>query len=130
MGFFGGVTFAMLTARTCQLYPNAVAATIVSKFFLVFSHWQWPNPVLLKRPQNANLGYQVWDPRINAADCFHQMPIITPAYPQQNSTFNVSKSTKRIIEAEFERGHQIVEEIMISKATWDKLFEEPNFFDA
>lgn len=56
------------------------------------------------------------------------MPIITPAYPQQNSTFNVSASTKRVIQNELERGYQITEEIMMGKATWEKLFEEPNFF--
>ncbi|XP_059373463.1 poly(A) polymerase gamma isoform X3 [Carassius carassius] len=37
LGFLGGVSWAMLVARTCQLYPNAVAATLVHKFFLVFS---------------------------------------------------------------------------------------------
>lgn len=35
LGFFGGVSWAMLVARTCQLYPNAAASTIVHKFFLV-----------------------------------------------------------------------------------------------
>uniref|UniRef100_A0A671EZX9 polynucleotide adenylyltransferase n=1 Tax=Rhinolophus ferrumequinum TaxID=59479 RepID=A0A671EZX9_RHIFE len=48
LGFLGGVSWAMLVARTCQLYPNAVASTLVRKFFLVFSEWEWPNPVLLK----------------------------------------------------------------------------------
>jgi len=49
----------MLVARTCQLYPNAAAATLVHKFFLVFSRWKWPNPVLLKHPDNVNLRFQV-----------------------------------------------------------------------
>ena len=35
--FLGGVSWAMLVARTCQLYPNAIASTLVQKFFLVFS---------------------------------------------------------------------------------------------
>ena len=39
LGFLGGVSWAMLVARTCQLYPNAVAATLLQKFFLVFSKW-------------------------------------------------------------------------------------------
>ena len=39
LGFLGGVSWAMLVARVCQLYPNAVSATLVHKFFLVFSKW-------------------------------------------------------------------------------------------
>lgn len=65
LGYLGGVSWAMLVARTCQLYPNAVAATIVHKFFLVFSQWQWPHPVLLKQPTNPNLNFPVWDPRVS-----------------------------------------------------------------
>lgn len=59
LGYFGGVSWAMLVARTCQLYPNAVAATLVHKFFLVFSRWKWPHPVLLKQPDTVNLGFPV-----------------------------------------------------------------------
>jgi len=39
LGFLGGVSWAMLVARVCQLYPNAASATLVLKFFLVFSKW-------------------------------------------------------------------------------------------
>lgn len=66
MGYLGGVSWAMLVARTCQLYPNAAAATLVHKFFLVFSQWKWPQPVLLKQPENVGLGFPVWDPRVSA----------------------------------------------------------------
>jgi poly(A) polymerase len=118
----------MLVARTCQLYPNAVAATIVHKFFLVFSRWKWPQPVLLKQPDTVNLGFPVWDPRVNMQDRFHLMPIITPAYPQQNSTFNVSISTKKVMMNEFNRGMQLTDDIMMGKCTWDNLFEAPSFF--
>lgn len=34
LGYLNGVALAILTARICQLYPNACAGTIVSKFFL------------------------------------------------------------------------------------------------
>ncbi|XP_059482396.1 poly(A) polymerase type 3 [Neocloeon triangulifer] len=128
LGFLGGVSWAMLVARTCQLYPNAAPATLVSKFFLVFSQWKWPQPVLLKQPDSVNLGFPVWDPRVNVADRFHQMPIITPAYPQQNSTFNVSLSTRTIMQEEFKKGLQITDDIMQGKSTWDALFEPPKFF--
>lgn len=118
----------MLVARTCQLYPNATAATLVHKFFLVFSRWKWPQPVLLKQPDTVNLGFTVWDPRINIQDRYHLMPIITPAYPQQNSTFNVSSSTSKVIQSEFQEGMEITDEIMLGNAGWDKLFQTPNFF--
>ncbi|XP_039435090.1 poly(A) polymerase alpha-like isoform X2 [Culex pipiens pallens] len=127
LGYFGGVSWAMLVARTCQL-PNVVAATQVHKFFLVFSRWNWSQPVFLKRPDTVNLGFQVWDPRVNVQGRFHLMPIITPAYPQQNSTFHVSSSTRKVMLNEFSRGMQITDEIMLGKAGWDKLFEAPSFF--
>lgn len=56
------------------------------------------------------------------------MPIITPAYPQQNSTFNVSISTRQIMIEEFKLGLQITDDIMLNKQKWDKLFEPPLFF--
>ena len=45
-----------------------------------------------------------WFLQINVLDRFHLMPIITPAYPQQNSTFNVTQSTKKILIDEFQLG--------------------------
>ncbi|VTJ90814.1 Hypothetical predicted protein [Marmota monax] len=128
LGFLGGVSWAMLVARTCQLYPNAIASTLVRKFFLVFSEWEWPNPVLLKEPEERNLNLPVWDPRVNPSDRYHLMPIITPAYPQQNSTYNVSVSTRMVMIEEFKQGLAITHEILLNKAEWSKLFEAPSFF--
>jgi poly(A) polymerase len=65
LGFLRGVSWAMLVARTCQLYPNAITSILVHKFFLVFSKWEWPNPVLLKQPEECNLNLPVWDPRVS-----------------------------------------------------------------
>uniref|UniRef100_A0A8C2QCZ6 Poly(A) polymerase n=1 Tax=Cricetulus griseus TaxID=10029 RepID=A0A8C2QCZ6_CRIGR len=128
LGFLGGVSWAMLVARTCQLYPNAIATTLVYKFFLVFSKWEWPNPVLLKQPEECNLNLPVWDPRVNPSDRYHLMPIFTPAYPQQNSTYNVSVSTRMAMVEEFKQGLAITDEILLSKTEWSKLFEAPIFF--
>lgn len=66
--------------------------------------------------------------QVNIADRYHLMPIITPAYPQQNSTFNVSMSTRTIMEEEFKQGLAVTDDIIDGRASWDKLFEPPNFF--
>ncbi|KNC74434.1 hypothetical protein SARC_13017, partial [Sphaeroforma arctica JP610] len=103
MGFLGGVAWAMMVARVCQLYPNACAATLVSRFFRVYQQWSWPNPVMLCTLQDAGLGFTVWNPKSNPRDNGHLMPIITPAYPAMNSTHNVMSSNLRLLMAEFKR---------------------------
>ena len=65
LGYIGGVSWAMLVARACQLYPNAAPSTLVAKFFMIFSVWKWPRPVLLKSAESIDLGYSVWDPRVS-----------------------------------------------------------------
>jgi poly(A) polymerase len=135
LGFLGGISWAILVARTCQLYPNATPATIIEKFFLVFGTWDWPHPVFLKdsdtqskRADIIALNDLVWDPRNRVQDRYHLMPIITPAYPEQNSTFNVTKSTRQIITNEFRDGLQTMFEIVSGEKTWHELLEEVNFF--
>ena len=59
--------------------------------------------------EEGTLGLPVWDPRKNYWDRLHQMPIITPAYPCMNSSYNVSTSTLRIMTQEFQRGNEICE---------------------
>lgn len=39
LGFLGGVSWAMLVARVCQLYPNAAPATLLHKFFMIIHKW-------------------------------------------------------------------------------------------
>ncbi|KAI1719581.1 poly(A) polymerase central domain-containing protein [Ditylenchus destructor] len=134
LGFLGGISWAILVARTCQLYPNAAPAILLEKFFLVFSTWEWPHPVFLKDADatpRADMPFfyeLIWDPRTRVTDRFHLMPIITPAFPEQNSTFNVTKSTRQVITNEFEEGLQTMIEIINGAAPWTKLFDPVNFF--
>ncbi|GMH10794.1 hypothetical protein Nepgr_012635 [Nepenthes gracilis] len=129
-GFLGGVNWALLVARICQLYPNAIPSMLVSRFFRVYTQWRWPNPVMLCPIEEEDLSFPVWDPRKNPRDRTHHMPIITPAYPCMNSSYNVSISTLRVIVEQFERGNKICQEIELNKDQWNALFEPYLFFEA
>ncbi|KAG5022159.1 hypothetical protein JHK85_018501 [Glycine max] len=129
-GFLGGINLALLVARICQLYPNALPDMLVSRFFRVYTQWRWPNPVMLCAIEEGSLGLPVWDPRRNPKDRYHLMPIITPVYPCMNSTYNVTSSTLRVMSDEFRRGSEICEAMEASKADWDTLFEPYPFFES
>ncbi|KAI5850064.1 Poly(A) polymerase central domain-containing protein [Tricharina praecox] len=131
MGFPGGIAWAMLVAKICQLYPMAVSAVIVSKFFIIYTKWKWPQPVLLKdilEEGGQGAGLRIWNPKIYPADRNHLMPVITPNYPCMCSTHNITKSTKSVILREMERANGIVNDIMLGNAPWSKLFERHTFF--
>ena len=123
LGFLGGVSWAILVARVCQLYPNASPNVLVSRFFLWYDTWKWPTPVILCQILDRSLGYKVWDPKKERRDAMHVMPIITPAYPSMNSTYNVSESTFNIIREEVRNAAPTA-----LKENWVGLFERCDFF--
>ncbi|GAB1217830.1 hypothetical protein ATERTT37_007073 [Aspergillus terreus] len=128
VGFPGGVAWAMLVARVCQLYPQATGSVIVGKFFRIMNKWAWPQPVLLKPIEDGPLQIKVWNPKIYHGDRFHLMPIITPAYPSMCATHNVSMSTKNVILRELQRGGDMVDKIFMKQLTWNDLFARHSFF--
>ncbi|XP_012847923.1 PREDICTED: nuclear poly(A) polymerase 1-like [Erythranthe guttata] len=130
-GFLGGINLALLVARVCQMYPNAMPSMLVTRFFRVYDQWRWPLPVMLCPVEEKSLGFRIWDPRTNCMDKLHRMPIITPAYPSMNSSYNVSASTLQFMVQEFHRGNEICKAIEVSKGScWDSLFEPFAFFEA
>ena len=51
LGFLGGVSWALLVAKVCQLYPKRSAASLVCLFFVFLDTWDWQNPVSLNKIQ-------------------------------------------------------------------------------
>lgn len=56
------------------------------------------------------------------------MPIITPAYPSMCATFNITHSSKSVIQKELEHFGQVADQIMTGKLPWKSLFVKHSFF--
>lgn len=133
LGFFGGIAWSLLVARVCQLYPRYAPSQLVDRFFWMYYMWNWPKPVMLCKivdPQNVPgmTNFKVWNPKNNPADRQHVMPVITPAFPAMNSTYNVTETTKRIMLEEFRRGYEMVKSVRAQKVTWSEVNEPFPFF--
>ncbi len=66
---------------------------------------------------------------MNAKDRYHLMPVITPAYPCMNSTYNVTKSTLAVMQEEFARAAEVTRKIEQGEEAWPKLFEKVCFHE-
>ena len=161
LGYLGGVQLAILTARISQLYPRAAASTIVARFFKVLrifadqpNKWGPSVPMRLNTAGQESkaetqgseweeLDRQIWQPpQQEEATAYGKptrrraelLPILTPAYPSMNSTYNMNHSTKRIFLQELERGQKLTDIIETapleasSMAGWNELTEPTDFF--
>eukprot|EP01100_Stratorugosa_tubuloviscum_P014534 TRINITY_DN783_c0_g1_i4.p1 TRINITY_DN783_c0_g1~~TRINITY_DN783_c0_g1_i4.p1 ORF type:complete len:538 (-),score=186.82 TRINITY_DN783_c0_g1_i4:455-2068(-) len=119
LGYPGGVSWALLTAFICQLYPTAVPSKLILKFFTVYKMWPWSKPVQICKSENPNT-YEDWQKS-------YKMAVITPVQPTFNSTRSILSSTLEILKEEFKRGYRICQKIDKNTAEWDLLFEKSKF---
>jgi len=133
IGYLGGVAWAILCARICQAYPNLKPNKLLYKFFKIFLNWNWPNPILLCEIRDSSVEVKtteltsIWNAKSKSKNV---MPIITPAYPSFNSTFNVSKTTKTVILREMSKGLKVMKRIIDGEAPWTRLFKKLDFLKA
>jgi poly(A) polymerase len=65
IGYLGGVSWAILVARVCQLYPNAPPSVLLQRFFRFYVLWKWPTPVLLTHMvTDSPLDLPVWNAQV------------------------------------------------------------------
>jgi poly(A) polymerase len=133
MGYFGGITWAILVARVCQLWPHASPSYLVKRFFRVYDRWNWKSPVVLCEIREESdipglMQFKVWNPKTRPADRMHLMPVITPAFPSMNSTHNVSETTRRVLQEELSHGYRVMEELEKGRCTWPEVYRPVPFF--
>ena len=59
----------------------------------------------------------------NWTPTFQVMPILTPTFPHQNSTFNVTANTLKLIIEKMAVAAQTCDLIMQGEDSWDTLFQ-------
>ena len=70
----------------------------------------------------------VWDPNTNPKDAMHLMPIITPAYPSMNASYNVGMPQMKRLQHELLRADRIIKGMVSGEYSWDHLFMSNDFF--
>lgn len=133
MGYLGGVNCNILVAFICQLYPKACPYALLQGFFRQYMKWDWQRtPIQLNNIQKLNIDKfdeQVW----TAEKSYDLMPLITPAYPAMNSSYNVNSNTLHVMKEEFTRGYDVILSLLKERKwqdpqSWGKLFEPSDFF--
>ncbi|KAF0699908.1 Aste57867_9548 [Aphanomyces stellatus] len=128
LGYLGGVNWCILVCFINQLYPTAAPSTLLLRFFMVLSQWKWPSAIQLCKTYDAKLGLEIWNASVGG-NRYQVMPILTPAYPSMNSSYNVSVHSLNVMKEEFSRGLEMVKAIINDGgADWSRLFEPSEYF--
>ncbi|KAJ7614197.1 Poly(A) polymerase central domain-containing protein [Mycena rosella] len=122
-GFLGGPAWAILVARVCQLYPNAIAGAIAHRFFIIMS---WPQPVLLKPIEEGPLQVRAWNPMVTRG--FYPL-CVHPLMRLPSSTPPIGPIECRLSRLqEFKKAADVCDKVVVGKAAWSDLFSKHDFF--
>lgn len=135
MGYLGGVSWAILVAKICQLYPNYQPSKLLERFFMVYYRWEWEELAIkieeineeikvkymksffLKELDHENVGEKYF------------MNILMPCYPFRNSSYTVTHSSLSVIRKHLKLAVFQISQIKQGFCDWKVLFEKPNFFE-
>ncbi|PXF43472.1 Poly(A) polymerase [Gracilariopsis chorda] len=115
-GYLGGISWTLMTARTCRVYEGYSGIQLLALFFKTYSAWQWApfpswKPVRLTCERNEGIwtGWDSWIP----PSTYYQNPmqIICPVFPYTNSSYNVCRSTHKVIMEELRRADDIMNQV-------------------
>lgn len=125
----------MLTAKICQLYPYESPARLLERFFRLYgTEWNWDEwYVRIIAPKEGD----------NTPIKKRFMHVMTPAWPQMNSTYNPSFSTRETILEKMREAHFRIVQLLTqhpdpysimktpeAKMAWLDVFGKFNFFES
>ncbi|KAI9245572.1 Poly(A) polymerase central domain-containing protein [Sporodiniella umbellata] len=131
LGYLNGSSWTLLLIKTYLSIDNKQDLTITKMLYIFFNMWcQWPwqTPVMLESYVPGINGTKV---EYSSLSDFQNsvMPIVSPCYPVCNVSPYVTKTTKKVIQLELERGREILTRDDPSDFIICKLFNPLNYFN-
>lgn len=134
MGYLGGVSWAILVAKICQLYPNYQPSKLLERFFMVYYQWDWEeipvkieeiNDEISSKYKNVIFSKEFDPENIEK----YSMSILTPCFPFKNSSYTVTTSSLAIIKQHMRQAVIVLNQIKHGSTDWGTLFEKHDFFE-
>lgn len=114
MGYLGGISWAILVAKICQIFPNHKPSKLLSEFFTIYSIWNWKEVPVRIMPSPIS------EPKFKDS----MMCVVTPG-SEYNSTERVNTITYKVLSEELRRAN----EIMSSKRDYNEVCRKADFFN-
>ncbi|KAI8098386.1 Poly(A) polymerase central domain-containing protein [Gilbertella persicaria] len=130
-GYLNGSSWTMLLLKTYQKEKNnsdeLTITHLLEQFFLTWLEWPWPAPVILTNHIPGKDGTRL---EYRTLKEFEEsvMPIVSPCYPVISTAPNVTKSTLKVIQREFERGELLSHDEIDPHEVLRKLFHGLDYF--
>ncbi|EGR27841.1 poly polymerase, putative [Ichthyophthirius multifiliis] len=122
LGFLSGISLAIMLAKILQLFPNLEVNGIIKQFFQTFaSRWDWKKMDVQLGSRSEEMKVQM---QSQQRKCMH---IITPAYPEYNTTDRVKMINFNIIVAKLIASNDYIQNQ--KNIVWEKIVEKENFIN-
>jgi poly(A) polymerase len=96
LGFLGGIALAIMVAKMCQLFPRYSVPLLLREFFSLYSCWDWKIPVMIE-PYRENVEHRHADLRWRKEARDFAMAVLTPGFPEINTTSRVNRTTLQVL---------------------------------
>ncbi|CAO3665331.1 unnamed protein product [Rhizopus microsporus] len=130
IGYLNGSAWTLLLVKTYMSIKHQEGLTvtyILQEFFKMWSRWPWQTPVMLTNYIPDRNGGRIEYKNLTQFEG-SVMPIVSPCYPVCNVAPNVTKSTKKVLQRELERGYALLTmEGVTASALIHKLFNPINY---
>ncbi|EGR30046.1 poly polymerase, putative [Ichthyophthirius multifiliis] len=89
LGFLGGISWAILVAKICQMFPNYEVNQLINEFFYYYTHWDFSQIPIKIKEYYENTKHKHYNIKKRKESIF--MNVMTSCFPEYNSTAHLSE---------------------------------------